>query len=162
MHALTAKDIRASFINASARERSAVIIPELADVDWDRLDFFGWRTPKLPLAAYAVIPVDDGLVGIVFRQIEQRTLARTQCAWCEDVTLPNDVVLFSARRAGQAGRNGNTVGTLVCEHFECSENVRRLPPPAYLGFDVQAARRRRMEALRTRITDFARDVRDNT
>jgi hypothetical protein len=162
MHALTPKDIPSSFINASLRERRAIVVPELGDVVWDDLDFFGWRTPKLPLAAYVVIPVDGDLVGIVLRQVEQRTLARTQCAWCEDVTLPNDVVLFSARRAGQAGRNGNTVGTLVCEHFECSQNVRRVPPPAYLGFDAQAARRRRMEALRTRVTDFARDLRDNT
>lgn len=162
MHALTEKDIRASFVNASQRERAAVVMPDLAEIDWAERDFLGWRPPKTPLAAYAVIPVDDDLVGIVLRQTEQRTLARTQCSWCEDVTLPNEVVLFSAKRAGRAGRNGNTVGTLVCEHFECSQNVRRLPPPAYLGFDVEAARERRMEALRLRITDFARDLRDNT
>ena len=45
MHALTEKDIRASFINASQRERNAIVIPDLAEVEWDQHDFFGWRTP---------------------------------------------------------------------------------------------------------------------
>jgi hypothetical protein len=160
MHALSEKDIRASFINVSQRERSAIIIPDLAEVPWDDLDFFGWRTPKLPLAGYAVIPVDDDVVGILFRQAEQRVRTRAQCSWCEDVTLPNEVVFFSAKRVGPAGRNGGTVGTLVCEHFECSANARRPMPPAYLGFDVKAARDRRIASLRANVQNFARDLRD--
>jgi hypothetical protein len=75
------------------------------------------------------------------------------------VTLPNDVVFFAAKRAGAAGRNGNTVGTLVCERFECSTNVRKPPPPAYLGYDIEAARRRRIDALRENVRRFAEDLR---
>jgi hypothetical protein len=70
------------------------------------------------------------------------------------------VAFYNARRGGKAGRNGNTLGTLICIDFECSTNVRRLPPPAYLGFDAAAARQRRIEALRERVTDFVRSVRD--
>ena len=70
-------------------------------------------------------------------------------------------MFFSARRAGKAGRNGDTVGTLLCENFECSANVRRPMPPAYLGFDVKAARLRRIEALRANVDRFARDIRDS-
>ncbi|MCC2032782.1 FBP domain-containing protein [Microbacterium allomyrinae] len=161
MHAITEKDLRASFVNVSLRERSAISLPDLAAADWDRLDYLGWRDPKQPLAGFIVVPVDGAPVGILLRQTEQRVRARAQCAWCEDVTLPNDVVFFSARRAGQAGRNGNTVGTLVCEGFECSVNVRRPLPPAYLGFDVEAARQRRIEALRAHAEGFARDLRDS-
>jgi hypothetical protein len=161
MHASTQKDIRASFVNASLRERNALVVPDLAGVAWDDLDYFGWRDPKQPLAGFIVVPVDDRPVGILLRQTEQRTRTRAQCSWCEDVTLPNDVVLFGAKRAGKAGRNGDTVGTLLCEKFECSANARRPMPPAYLGFDVAAARLRRIEALRLHAEGFARDIRDS-
>lgn len=161
MHALTEKDIRASFVNTSLRERNALVVPDLAEVDWDALDYFGWRDPKQPLAGFVVVPVDGEPVGIMLRQTEQRARHRAQCSWCEDVTLPNDVVLFVAKRAGKAGRNGDTVGTLVCERFECSANARRPMPPAYLGFDVAAARERRIEALRAHAQGFARDIRES-
>jgi hypothetical protein len=161
MHAFTEKDIRASFVNASLRERNAVVLPSLADVPWGELDYLGWRDPKQPLAGFIVVPVDDAPVGILLRRTEQRLRTRAQCSWCEDVTLPNEVVFFSARRAGKAGRNGDTVGTLLCERFECSANVRRPVPPAYLGFDVEAARQRRIETLRTHAATFARDIRDS-
>ena len=49
MLALTEKEIRASFINASVRERTSATLPVgFADLEWDRLDFLGWRDPKLP------------------------------------------------------------------------------------------------------------------
>jgi hypothetical protein len=69
------------------------------------------------------------------------------------------VVLYTTKRAGQAGRRGDTVGTLICENFECSKNVRMLPPSAYLGFDREAARDRRIETLRERVAGFVREVR---
>jgi hypothetical protein len=71
------------------------------------------------------------------------------------VQLPNDVVLLSTRRAGAAGRNGNTLGALVCENFECSANVRRRPALAYVGFDLEAERERRIASLQERVTAFA-------
>jgi len=50
MHALTEKDVRASFVNASLRERNAIPLPDrFPDVEWDAIDFVGWRDPKLPL-----------------------------------------------------------------------------------------------------------------
>lgn len=163
MHALTEKDIRTSFVNASLRERNAIPLPAgFGSLDWDSLDFLGWRDPKLAQVGYVVAWVDDATpVGILLRESDQRARTRPQCAWCEDVTLPNDVVFFAAKRAGKAGRNGDTVGTLVCERFECSTNARKLPPPAYLGYDVQAARQRRIDALRDNVTKFARDIRDS-
>lgn len=159
MLSLTENAIRASFLNASQRERKAIPMPDLDAVAWDDLDYLGWRDTKLTHVGYVVVPGDDGAVGILLREAEQRTRTRPQCAWCEDVTLPNDVVFFSARRAGAAGRNGNTIGTLVCEWFECSANVRKLPPLAYLGYDIEAARQRRIEALRVNVRRFADDLR---
>ena len=150
--------IRASFVNATRKELADLLLPDLAEIDWDRLDYLGWRDARLSKRAYIVVPLPDGPVGIVLKQAEASPRTRAQCSWCQDITLPNDVVLYGARRSGAAGRNGNTVGTLICSNFECSRNVRTLPPTAYIGFDVEAARDRRIATLRTRSGDFATGI----
>ena len=157
---LTEAGIRASFVNASLRERKAVTIPDLAEVPWDDLDYLGWRDPKFPQLGYAVTDLDGVPVGVLLRQSDGRTRSRPQCSWCEDVLLPNDVVFFVAKRSGDAGRKGDTVGTLVCSQFECSANVRKRPPVAYIGFDVEAARLRRIETLNIRVRGFLANIRD--
>jgi hypothetical protein len=159
MQPLTEQQIRAAFINTSLRERSAITAPDLDELAWDQLDYLGWRDRKIDNVGYVVAWVDGEPVGLMLRTGNGRTRTRPQCAWCEDVQLPNDVVFFSAKRAGQAGRNGNTVGTLVCAGFECSANVRKRPPLAYIGFDVEAARTARIEALRDNVTRFVAAVR---
>ncbi|GAA3913765.1 hypothetical protein BKA10_000326 [Microbacterium invictum] len=70
------------------------------------------------------------------------------------MTLRNDVQFFFARKAGTAGRNGNTIGTLICQNFGCSANVRRLPPLAYEGYDRELAREMRMLRLREHVAGF--------
>jgi hypothetical protein len=158
---LTEARIRVSFINASRSERTNVLVPtDLEEIAWDRLDFLGWRDRKLAHVGYVVTELDDGPVGLILREADTKTRSRPQCSWCNDVELPNDVVLFTAKRVGDAGRRGDTVGTLVCANFECSRNVRKLPPSAYLGFDREAARDRRIEALRENVTNFVSALRD--
>jgi len=152
-------DIRASFVNATRKELGDLALPAgFTELNWDRLDYLGWRDPKYAKRAWIVAPVADALIGVVLRQADADPRRRAQCSWCEDVTLPNDVVLYAARRAGSAGRKGDSLGTLVCMNFECSSNVRKLPPVAYLGFDVEAARLERIEVLRTRVAAFAAAV----
>jgi hypothetical protein len=129
---------------------------------WDRLDYLGWRDAKIPSLGYVLTWLDERPVGILLRQADGRARSRPQCSWCDDVTLPNEVVLFSARRSGPAGRKGDTVGILVCANFECSANVRKNPPVAYLGFDVDAARTQRTLALQRHVEAFARDIRDGS
>lgn len=158
---LSEKTIRTSFINASMRERNGLVLPaNFETLPWEKLDFLGWRDSKSPTVGYVIAELDDGPVGILLRQVESKLRSRPQCAWCDDVTLPNDVVYFSARRAGPAGRNGNTIGTLVCADFECPANVRRLPPLPYLGFDLEAARAGRIVALGEHLRSFVHKVRD--
>ncbi|WP_285116746.1 FBP domain-containing protein [Leifsonia sp. fls2-241-R2A-40a] len=156
---LTEQQLRSSFVNASQRERKELTLPDLAQLRWDDLDFLGWRDRKQPGLGYVVSVIDGEPVGVLLKQADGRVRSRPQCSWCEDVTLPNDVVFFIAKRAGKAGRNGNTLGTLVCDAFECSANVRRRPATAYVGFDVDAARLHRIEALREHVDAFVRRVR---
>ncbi len=159
---LNDKTIRASFANASRKEVSDLALPPAFDaIDWSELDFLGWRDPKMPKRAYVVIPAvpdEPEVTGIMLRQADASPGARAQCSWCQDVRLPNPVVFFAARRAGSAGRRGDTVGTLVCDEFQCSRNARTAPPPAYLGFDVEAARQERIADLRRRAAAFAASV----
>ncbi len=156
---LDEKTVRASFVNASRKETSDITLPAgFAEFDWQRLDYLGWRDPKLPKRAYIVVPVGDHLVGVVLKQADADPRRRAQCSWCQDVTLPNDVVIYSAKRTGDAGRKGNTVATLICADFECSANVRKLPPVAYLGFDVEAARVDRIANLRTHAATFVSEL----
>ncbi len=86
MEPLTEKQIRASFVNASRREAADATLPVLAELDWDRLDYLGWRDRKAPLSAYAVVPLDGTPVGVLLRSSD-RGQRRTSavCAWCEDV-----------------------------------------------------------------------------
>ena len=159
MLAIDETTIRASFINASRKETSDITLPaQFADLDFERLDYLGWRDPRIARRSYIVVPVDDTFIGIVLKQAEASPRSRAQCSWCQDITLPNDVLLYSAKRSGAAGRKGDTVGTLICADFQCSTNVRKLPPVAYLGFDVEAARLDRIATLRERAATFASNI----
>ena len=156
MQPLDQKTIRASFVNASRKEVTDITFsPDFDQIDWEKIDYLGWRDPKIAKRAYLVIPTGDGPVGIAVRQADVAPRGRAQCSWCQDVRLPNDVVIFVARRVGPAGRNGDTVATMICSEFQCSANVRKLPPVAYIGFDVEAARDERIEWLRVLASEFA-------
>ena len=159
MRPIDERAIRASFRNASRKEVSSLNLPpDFDEIDFDKIDFLGWFDPKMPRRAYVVAEIDDDNVGILLQRTEQRTRRRAQCSWCEDVTLRNDVQFFSARKAGAAGRNGDTIGTLICENFGCSANVRRLPPLAYEGYDRELAREMRMLRLREHVEAFVRGL----
>jgi hypothetical protein len=156
---LTEQQIRSSFVNASRKEVSDMSLPvDFADVRWNELDYFGWRDRKLGRRSYVVVELDGAPVGIVLRQADAATRTRPQCSWCQDVNLTHDVVFYSAKRAGEDGRKGDTVGTLVCANFECSATVRKRPTVAYVGFDVDAARSGRITELQERSRGFALSV----
>lgn len=159
MRPIEERAIRASFRNASRKEASSLALPpDFDELDFSRLDYLGWFDPKKPRRAYVVAETDGGLVGVLLQRTEQRVARRAQCAWCDDVTLRNDVQFFSARKAGAAGRNGDTIGTLICENFGCSANVRRLPPLAYEGYDRELARDLRMLRLREHVAAFLAEI----
>ena len=159
MRPIDERTIRASFINASRKEVATLTMPaDLADIDFDKLDYLGWTDPKMPRRAYVVAWIDDTPVGVLLQRAEQRVLARAQCSWCEDVTLRNDVQLFVARKTGAAGRKCDSIGVLTCAEFGCSHTVRMLPPLAYQGYDRELAREMRMLRLQEHVTGFLREV----
>ena len=160
MRPIDERTLRASFLNASRKEVSDLTLPSgFAELEFEKLDYLGWVDPKLPRRAYVVTWVDDIATGVFLQRAEQRVIARAQCSWCEDVTLRNDVQLYVARKAGPAGRKGDTIGTLVCTEFGCSQNVRVLPPLAYDGYDRELARELRILKLQEHVAAFIAAVR---
>ncbi|WKK72143.1 FBP domain-containing protein [Rathayibacter oskolensis] len=156
---LTDQTIRDSFVNASRKEVSDLSLPAGFDtLDWEGIDHLGWRDRKIGRRAYVVVPLEGRLVGVVLRQADANPRSRAQCSWCRDIRLPNDVVFFGAKKAGPAGRAGDTLGTLICAEFQCSANVRTRPSVAYVGFDVEAAKAERIAMLRQKTTGFVREV----
>lgn len=160
MRPLTLAQIRASLVNTSRREATQATPPgDLGAVDWESLDLFGWADPRSPQRGFVVIPVDhpkakDGVVGIMLRAVPA---ARRQamCALCEDITEVSDVSMFSAKLAGAAGRNGDTLGTLIHADFSCSRHARRFPSRLEGQEDPQAFIVARTSRLREHAEHFA-------
>ncbi|MCE3245880.1 MAG: hypothetical protein K0S72_2008, partial [Arthrobacter sp.] len=62
MQKVTAQQIRSSFINASRSEAAKLNLPrDFEELNWDRVDFLGWRDEKMPLRGYLVVPRPEGL-----------------------------------------------------------------------------------------------------
>ncbi|WP_223690615.1 FBP domain-containing protein [Leifsonia poae] len=161
MEMLSQQEIRDAFVNCSRTEAAELPMPPgLHEVDWSRREYLGWRDPRSPQRGFVVVPTVDSPVGIVLRASDasMRSHSASMCGWCQDVQLTHDVYLYVARRAGQAGRNGDTVGTMLCGDFDCCENVRRKPSPAVVGFDVEAAVAARIAGLGERAQRFAATV----
>ncbi|MCW2899226.1 MAG: Fibronectin-binding protein [Streptosporangiaceae bacterium] len=125
MKPITESDIRRSFVNCSKGEAKRLAVPkDLEEQPWDDLDFLGWRDPGAPERGYLVAERDDGgLVGISLRAapgISRGFTSRSMCSLCLTTRTSRGVALMTARRTGEAGRRGNTVGQYLCTDLACS------------------------------------------
>ncbi|MHC6594818.1 FBP domain-containing protein [Arthrobacter sp. C152] len=162
MQSVTPQQIRSSFINASRSEAAKLTLPKDFDsLDWDSLEFLGWRDAKMPLRGYLVVPGPKGPTGIMLRAPEggARKNRSVLCELCRDVFSKDDVLLWVARRAGRSGRDGNTVGTLICADFLCCANVRKEPPANEINPDPAVVVKRQIQGLQDRADQFLARVR---
>ncbi len=162
MRPLTEPQVRRSFVNCSRGEAQGLTLPRgFADLDWSGLDVLGWRDTKAPLRGYLVLDPADGPVGIAVRAADSRMSSGTavMCLLCQTGQAGDAVSLFTARRTGEAGRNGNTVGTYICADLGCSDRVRtEIPPWLQLRDPVEVVAERAAE-LRGRAEGFLDAVR---
>jgi hypothetical protein len=128
MDPLTPDEIKRSFVNCSKSQVKAIPVPGgLGELEWDNLDYLGWRDPKAPARAYLVVPHGTGAVGLALRApTTKQGRGSALCNLCYSTHSGGDVVLFVAPRAGAAGKAGNTVGTYICADLACSLYVRGL------------------------------------
>jgi hypothetical protein len=80
------------------------------------------------------------------------------CLLCRSTQSGDAVSLFTARRAGEAGRNGNTVGTYVCADLGCAARVRTEIPPWLQDRDPAEVGEERAAELRARVGEFLEAV----
>jgi hypothetical protein len=129
---LTADEIRRSFVNSSKSLVKAMTLPrDFAELPWESLDYLGWRDPKAPARGYLVVPREAGITGIAVNTAASGKPRRGTglCDLCSTAHQITEVSLFVARRAGSAGKAGNTVGTYICADLACSLYVRGLRDP---------------------------------
>lgn len=127
MRPLTERDIRGSFVNCSKGEARRLAIPrDLGEQPWDDLDFLGWRDPGAPDRSYLVTEREDRLVGVAlrFQPARRGLLQRSMCSLCLTSHPRGGVSLMTARKAGPAGREGNSVGLYMCADLACSLYLR--------------------------------------
>jgi hypothetical protein len=158
---LSEKQVRRAFVNCSRGEADGLALPrDFAALDWAEVDVLGWRDPKAPLRGYLVLETDDGPVGISVRAADSRMSARhaAMCQLCQTPLTADAVSLFTARRAGVAGRNGNTVGTYICADLGCSARVRTDIPAWLRERDPDEVVAERAAELRTRALGFLDSV----
>ncbi|GAA4081417.1 FBP domain-containing protein [Streptomyces shaanxiensis] len=127
MKSLTEQDIRNSFINCSKGEAKRLSVPrDLDERPWDDLDFLGWRDPGAPDRSYLVTERKGRPVGVTLRfpSSQRGFLHRSMCSLCLTTHPGGGVSLMTARKAGVAGREGNSVGVYMCTDLACSLYVR--------------------------------------
>lgn len=129
MEPLSADEIKRSFVNSTKSQIKAMTLPPgFTELPWESLDYLGWRDPKAPNRGYLVVRRDAVVTGIALRTQASGAPRRGAglCDLCNTAHHLSDVALFAARRAGTAGRDGNTVGTYVCADLACSLYIRGL------------------------------------
>ena len=158
MRALTEQELRETFVNATPEESAHLSVPlDFMILDWDHLDFLAWRDPRARGRGYLVAEVDARATGVVLRAAEGHSRARSAlCNLCHTMQPADQVSLFTARRAGDAGASGDSVGTYICADLSCHENVRLAAPLA--PSEVRASVDRRIDGTRRRAEAFIDSV----
>ncbi|MFE2376912.1 FBP domain-containing protein [Streptomyces sp. NPDC059398] len=128
MRHLSETEIRDSFLNCSKGEAKRLNVPrDLEELPWSDLDFLGWRDPGAPDRAYLVADDGDRLLGLVLRApagTRRGFTSRSMCSLCVTTHVSGGVALMTARRPGEAGRQGNTLGQYLCADLACSLYIR--------------------------------------
>jgi len=158
MRQLTEDDIRGAFANAGDEELRHLTLPaDFMLTDWDHLDFLAWRDPRTSGRGYLIAEVGGEPVGVILRAAEGTSRANSAlCNLCHTMQPADQVSLFSARKAGQAGLRGGTVGTYICADLSCHENVRLAAPLA--PNEIRTSVDRRIDGTRQRAESFVESI----
>ena len=162
MKELTESEIRGSFVNATKGEIDRMPLPGLHEVIWADREYLGWRDPGAPLRGYLVHWLGDRPVGIILRasEIGLRHGISAMCALCRTPQPGGQVTMFSAPKAGESGRNGNSVGTYICDDLACSIIIRILPALHPMQPSSDEVLAKRTAGLVERVQNFTDSVLD--
>ncbi|WP_104815522.1 FBP domain-containing protein [Kitasatospora sp. MMS16-BH015] len=165
MKPMTESEIRRSFVNCTQGEAKRLNIPrDLAELPWGDLDFLGWRDPSAPDRGHLVVPGAEGEppVGIALRTSTgpRNATHRGLCSICLTTHPGTGVHLMAARKAGTAGREGNSVGVYICADLACPLYARRLRKPQGVNAAQETlSNEERVARMMTRMAEFVDRVR---
>ncbi|WP_309712785.1 FBP domain-containing protein [Pseudolysinimonas sp.] len=155
MKPMNGPEIRASMVNAAPGEAERMPLPGLHEVVWSEREYLGWRDPGSALRGYLVYWREDQPIGIALRASEVRLRAGSAiCSLCNTPQPAGQVTMFSAARAGEAGRAGHSVGTYICADLACSLLIRFAQPSHDWMPDASVLLAERIEGLETRLQSF--------
>lgn len=153
MQPLTEQQVRSALVNATGDERDRLVVPmSFVLADWDHLDFFAWPDPTNRGRGYVIVERGGVPMGIVVRAASGTRSHAAICNMCHTMQPGNQVALFTARRAGEAGERGDSVGAYICTDLGCHENVRLAAPLA--PSEVRSSVDRRIDGTRQRVESF--------
>ena len=161
MRPLTDADVRASFVNATEEElRLIELPPDFLLIDWDFRDFLAWRDPAAGKRGCVIVETEQGAAGIVLRASDPGRSRSGMCNICHTMQPGSQVALFSARRAGEAGRRGDSIGTYICADLSCHDNVRLAHPLAPNEIRAEGQVDMRLDGTRRRMERFVARVQE--
>jgi len=159
MKPLTEADIRQSLVNARPADIEHMPIPGLHEMVWEDREYLGWRDPSSSTRGYLVYWRGGEAVGMVLRAAEARLQAGSAiCSLCNTAQPASQVTMFTAVRAGEAGRRGDSVGTYICADLACSLLIRIAPPHYEMQPSPAEVVARRAAVLSSRLDAFAERV----
>lgn len=155
MKALSETDIRGSFVNTRPGEALRIPLPGLHEMLWDEREYLGWRDPGVAQRGYAVSWQNGRAIGIVLRAAGSALqVGSAICSLCNTPQPASQVTMFSAVRAGDAGRRGDSVGTYICADLACSLLIRIAPPQLEMQPSPTEVVAARAATLQTRLDAF--------
>jgi FBP C-terminal treble-clef zinc-finger len=160
MQPLTEEQIRASFVNAPAEAIERMPLPGLHETVWEEREYLGWLDPTFAQRGYIVYWRDSKPFGIILRSASS-SMSRgisAMCSLCRTHQPGNQVSLFTVPKAGQAGRDGNTIGTYICSDLSCSTIIRIVPPPSDLQPRPHEVVTNRTSGLLARLDNFTQEL----
>jgi hypothetical protein len=160
MQPLSEEEIRASFVNAPSEVLDRMPLPGLHETVWAEREYLGWRDPTFAQRGYIVYWRDGKPFGMVLRSASS-SMSRgisAMCSLCRTHQPGNQVSLFTVPKAGQAGRDGNTIGTYICSDLACSTIIRIMPPPSDLQPRPDHVVESRSSGLITRLDSFTSEL----
>ncbi len=155
MKALTEADIRDSFVNAARVRRSGCRCRACTRCSGTIANTSDGAIPASPQRGYVVSWQDGRAIGIVLRAAEARLqVGSAICSLCNTPQPAGQVTMFSAVRAGDAGRRGDSVGTYICADLACSLLIRIAPPQYEMQPSPEEVVAARAAGLQARLDAF--------
>lgn len=154
MRAVTEDEARRALGNVSDEERARMSVPTaFLLLEWDHTDFAAWRDPKIRDRGYILVETGGTVRGIMLRASDPGSRVHAGiCNMCHTLQPGDQVTTFSARRGGDRGRRGDSIGTMACADLTCHDSVRLAAPlaPGEVRTDVD----HRIDSTRSRIESF--------